>query len=84
MLDAEEYVASGQSIKKAQHAAAQQALEKTSFRLPEVKPKAKNASSLQGTKQVTPTVELNALAMKFNLTPVYVNLSPILHHYKVY
>ena len=46
------------SIKKAQHAAAAISLEKTSFKHPS--PKAKNMKNAN----ITPTVELNALAMK--------------------
>ena len=56
--DREEYSASGPSIKKAQHAAAAISLEKTSFKHPS--PKAKNMKNAN----ITPTVELNALAMK--------------------
>ena len=56
--DGEEYTATGPSIKKAQHAAAAIALEKTQFKHPA--PKAKNIKNAN----ITPTVELNALAMK--------------------
>ena len=56
--EAEEYTATGPSIKKAQHAAAAIALEKTQFKHPA--PKAKNMKNAN----ITPTVELNALAMK--------------------
>ena len=56
--DKEEYTATGPSIKKAQHAAAAIALEKTQFKHPA--PKAKNMKNAN----ITPTVELNALAMK--------------------
>jgi len=56
--EAEEYTATGPSIKKAQHAAAAIALEKTQFKHPA--PKAKNLKNAN----ITPTVELNALAMK--------------------
>merc|ERR1719348_2301578 len=56
--DKEEYSASGPSIKKAQHAAAAIALEKTQFKHPS--PKAKTMKNAN----ITPTVELNALAMK--------------------
>lgn len=71
----EEYTASGQSIKKAQHAAAQLALQKTSFQLAESKPKMKNQSVPQ-TSKPTPTVELNALTMKLNLLTLYNPLPP--------
>merc|ERR1719300_1591588 len=56
--ETEEYSASGPSIKKAQHAAAAISLEKTQFKHPS--PKAKNMKNAN----ITPTVELNALAMK--------------------
>ena len=56
--DVEEYMASGPSIKKAQHAAAAIALEKTKLRHPPPKQKVVKSTN------VTPTVELNALAMK--------------------
>ena len=72
----EEYIASGQSIKKAQHAAAQIALQYTSFQLPEPKEKMRNLCP-QNKKPITPTVELNALAMKLNLLSVYTNLTPL-------
>merc|ERR1719394_1376658 len=54
----EEYIASGPSIKKAQHAAAAISLEKTQFKHP--CPKSRNVKNAN----ITPTVELNALAMK--------------------
>ncbi|XP_029841135.2 double-stranded RNA-binding protein Staufen homolog 2 [Ixodes scapularis] len=54
----EEYQASGTSIKRAQHAAAQRALEETSLPRPVARP----ANHAQA--PLTPTVELNALAMK--------------------
>ncbi|XP_023326146.1 double-stranded RNA-binding protein Staufen homolog 2 isoform X2 [Eurytemora carolleeae] len=56
--DKEEFLASGPSIKKAQHAAAAIALEKTQLKHPA--PKLKPSKSAN----VTPTVELNAMAMK--------------------
>jgi len=56
--DKEDFIASGPSIKKAQHAAAAIALEKTQFKHPPPKP----ANSK--TTNVTPTVELNSIAMK--------------------
>ncbi|XP_064473325.1 double-stranded RNA-binding protein Staufen homolog 2-like [Ornithodoros turicata] len=61
----EEYRASGSSIKRAQHAAAQRALDETS--LPRPAPKGggtgrAGSGGLGGA--LTPTVELNALAMK--------------------
>jgi len=68
--DKEEYVASGPSIKKAQHAAAAIALEKTQFKHPS--PKSKNIKNAN----ITPTVELNALAMKRGEPTTYTFLEP--------
>ncbi|XP_078332855.1 double-stranded RNA-binding protein Staufen homolog isoform X2 [Crassostrea virginica] len=65
--DTEEYAASGPSIKKAQHAAAAEALEKTAFTHPPAKPSKPNQNSWMTdyrNQPITPTVELNALAMK--------------------
>jgi double-stranded RNA-binding protein Staufen len=56
--DVEEYVAQGASIKRAQHAAALMALEKTKFKKPEPKSERKSGMKL------APSVELNTLAMK--------------------
>ncbi|CAN7989129.1 unnamed protein product [Ixodes hexagonus] len=53
-----EYQASGSSIKRAQHAAAQRALEETLLPRPVARPSHPTQAPL------TPTVELNALAMK--------------------
>ena len=63
--DCEEYIASGPSIKKAQHAAAAIAMEKTKLKHPPPK------SRLVKNTNVTPTVELNALAMKRGEPTVY-------------
>jgi len=68
--DKEEYSASGPSIKKAQHAAAALSLEKTQFKHPT--PKQKNCKSAN----VTPTVELNTLAMKRGDPTTYTFLEP--------
>jgi len=68
--DKEEFTASGPSIKKAQHAAAAIALEKTEFKHPAPKPK--NTKSTN----VTPTVELNALAMKRGEETNYTFIQP--------
>merc|ERR1719158_1721711 len=68
--DKEEYIASGPSIKKAQHAAAAIALEKTQFKHPS--PKTKNLKNAN----ITPTVELNALAMKRGEPTTYTFLEP--------
>ncbi|XP_046444046.1 double-stranded RNA-binding protein Staufen homolog isoform X1 [Daphnia pulex] len=76
-LGEEQYSATGQSIKKAQHAAAELALKKTDYQVPEPKPKVKCMSNSQCDKPITPTVELNALAMKLNFQPVYTNLAPL-------
>lgn len=54
----EEYQATGSSIKRAQHAAAQRALDETSL----ARPVSRVPQRAQG--PLTPTVELNALAMK--------------------
>jgi double-stranded RNA-binding protein Staufen len=68
--DSEEYTASGPSIKKAQHAAAAISLEKTQFKHPSPKSRTvKNAN-------ITPTVELNALAMKRGEPTTYTFLEP--------
>ncbi|BES91831.1 Double-stranded RNA Hypothetical protein motif [Nesidiocoris tenuis] len=57
----EEYTADGASIKKAQHAAASIALVNTMYK----HPPPKSSRSQRGAKSnITPTVELNALAMK--------------------
>ncbi|KAF2352347.1 Double-stranded RNA-binding domain [Trinorchestia longiramus] len=55
----EQYKASGPSIKKAQHSAAQRALLETQYKLPPPKP-----VKVVRQSKLTPTVELNALAMK--------------------
>ena len=68
--DTEEYVASGPSIKKAQHAAAAISLEKTQFKHPS--PKSRNIKNAN----ITPTVELNALAMKRGEPTTYTFLEP--------
>lgn len=69
--DTEEYVASGPSIKKAQHAAAAIALEKTSLKHPPAKQKSSKSVNL------TPTVELNALAMKRGEPTTYTFLDKV-------
>lgn len=62
----EEYTASGTSIKRARHAAAQLALQKTSLKHPTPKTTGKGSNG-----PLTPTVELNALAMKRGEPAVY-------------
>ena len=77
----EEYSASAHSIKKAQQAAAQLALQNTHFQLPEPKPKAKNPLP-QSDKAITPTVELNSIAMKLgNLITILDNSHLNIHIY---
>ncbi|XP_014252626.1 double-stranded RNA-binding protein Staufen homolog 2 isoform X2 [Cimex lectularius] len=61
----EEYTADGASIKKAQHAAASIALKNTQYDHPPPK------SSRNQRGHITPTVELNALAMKRGEPTVY-------------
>lgn len=66
-LGDEEFAATGQSIKKAQHAAAKIALEQTKYRKPPPKSHRPGTTSMHVEPEnpsVTPTVELNALAMK--------------------
>lgn len=86
-LDNEEYEAEGPSIKKAQHSAAAQALAKTQLKHP---PPKTTRNSRQGIRagssgMVTPTVELNALAMKRGERTVYVvENGPPPHHTQPY
>ncbi|XP_046335336.1 double-stranded RNA-binding protein Staufen homolog isoform X2 [Haliotis rufescens] len=88
-LGEEEYSASGPSIKKAQHSAAAIALEKTSFTHPPPKPnRTPNMGSMTEidsrlpqdfqyeSNNITPTVELNALAMKRGEPAVYKPIEP--------
>lgn len=66
-LGTEEYAASGPSIKKAQHAAAAIALEKTQFKHPVPKPIKKKDGAMANCTvpdSLTPTVMLNALVMR--------------------
>ncbi|KAK5639109.1 hypothetical protein RI129_011601 [Pyrocoelia pectoralis] len=72
-LGNEEYEAEGASIKKAQHSAAAMALQQTEFKHPPPKTNRNNRGNLRnGSGMVTPTVELNALAMKRGERTVYV------------
>lgn len=73
-LGEEEYTASGLSIKKAQHAAATAALKQTNYKHPPPKPK-RNFSKLN-MDNLTPTVELNALAMKRGEPTIYSVMEP--------
>ncbi|KAL1464666.1 hypothetical protein WDU94_004293 [Cyamophila willieti] len=59
-LGDEEYQADGSSIKKAQHSAAQLALNSTAYK----HPPEKSTKPVTSRRNITPTVELNALAMK--------------------
>lgn len=71
-LGEEEYSASGPSIKKAQHAAADIALEQTQYKHPPPKPpRSMTDGSRWDSDSITPTVELNALAMKRGEPAVY-------------
>lgn len=74
--DKEEYSASGPSIKKAQHSAAAIALEKTEFKHPPPKLRkgAELLEDLENPTSITPTVELNALAMKRGEPAIYRNI----------
>ncbi|KAH9490575.1 hypothetical protein Btru_034158 [Bulinus truncatus] len=77
-LGDEEYSASGESIKKAQHAAAAIALNNTKHQQPPPKPSrySSNNSVESGDENITPTVELNALAMKRGEAAVYKAIEP--------
>ncbi|KAK3726189.1 hypothetical protein RRG08_031515 [Elysia crispata] len=70
-LGDEEYSASGESIKKAQHAAAAIALKETGHPHPPPKP-----PRYSGNENITPTVELNALAMKRGEAATYKAIEP--------
>lgn len=64
-LGTEEYEAEGASIKKAQHSAAAEALSKTQFKHPPQRTtRMIRTGNKFGPSGITPTVELNALAMK--------------------
>ncbi|XP_021921213.1 double-stranded RNA-binding protein Staufen homolog 2 isoform X3 [Zootermopsis nevadensis] len=76
-LGDEEYSAEGASIKKAQHSAASEALEHTQYKHPP--PKTQRNIRL-GKSNITPTVELNALAMKRGEPAVYTFMEPSHHH----
>ncbi|XP_026471360.1 double-stranded RNA-binding protein Staufen homolog [Ctenocephalides felis] len=80
-LGDEEYVSEGASIKKAQHSAAAEALQSTQYKHPPPKTtrgglrgssdKSGTSGRLGGGGNITPTVELNALAMKRGEPAVY-------------
>nr|XP_036225932.1 maternal effect protein staufen isoform X2 [Bactrocera oleae] len=72
-LGEEEYSAEGFKIKKAQHLAAAEAIEKTKYKHPVPKVIRRGADS-EGSSwraNITPTVELNALAMKLGQQTYY-------------
>lgn len=69
-LGEEEYAAEGLSIKKAQHAAAKEAILKTCYKHPPLKTNRTKLPS-KNSGNITPTVELNALAMKRGEPTVY-------------
>lgn len=73
-LGNEDYEASGPSIKKAQHSAADLALSSTQLKHPPPKTLRNTRPGLRSSASgmVTPTVELNALAMKRGERTVYV------------
>ncbi|XP_036624158.1 double-stranded RNA-binding protein Staufen homolog 2 isoform X2 [Trichosurus vulpecula] len=64
----------GSSIKKAQHAAANKALRETNLPKPTPRPPKNNINSNPGS--ITPTVELNGLAMKRGEPAIYRPLDP--------
>nr|CAD7461612.1 unnamed protein product [Timema tahoe] len=72
-LGEEEYSAEGASIKKAQHSAANEALQHTQYKHP---PPKTTRSVRLGKSNITPTVELNALAMKRGEPAVYTFIEP--------
>lgn len=76
-LGEEEYTSEGASIKKAQHSAASEACGKTKYKHPPAKTNRlkTNSRAPAGTGHITPTVELNALAMKRGEMTVY-NFDP--------
>ncbi|XP_025912079.1 double-stranded RNA-binding protein Staufen homolog 2 isoform X2 [Apteryx rowi] len=66
--------AEGSSIKKAQHAAASKALNETTLPKPTPRPPKNNVNNNPGS--ITPTVELNGLAMKRGEPAIYRPLDP--------
>lgn len=69
-LGDEEYSADGFKIKKAQHLAASKAIEETKYKHPPPKIRRNDEGSSTRT-HITPTVELNALAMKLGQRTYY-------------
>uniref|UniRef100_A0AAG5D690 DRBM domain-containing protein n=1 Tax=Anopheles atroparvus TaxID=41427 RepID=A0AAG5D690_ANOAO len=71
-LGDEEYTAEGASIKKAQHKAAGSAIAETKYKHPPARTKPRAKTGTRGNvSSFTPTVELNALAMKRGEPTVY-------------
>ncbi|XP_063700705.1 double-stranded RNA-binding protein Staufen homolog 2 [Culicoides brevitarsis] len=70
-LGDEEYTAEGPSIKKAQHTAASEAMNKTKYPHPPPKFNKTHKSTKTSEHNVTPTVELNSLAMKQGIQVTY-------------
>ncbi|XP_067409717.1 double-stranded RNA-binding protein Staufen homolog 2 isoform X2 [Emydura macquarii macquarii] len=73
-LGEQTWEAEGSSIKKAQHAAASKALNKTTLPKPSPRPPKNNINNNPGS--ITPTVELNGLAMKRGEPAIYRPLDP--------
>ncbi|KAM9278890.1 double-stranded RNA-binding protein Staufen homolog 2 [Cariama cristata] len=73
-LGEQTWEAEGSSIKKAQHAAASKALNETTLPKPTPRPPKNNVNSNPGS--ITPTVELNGLAMKRGEPAIYRPLDP--------
>ncbi|NWZ65574.1 STAU2 protein, partial [Acrocephalus arundinaceus] len=73
-LGEQTWEAEGSSIKKAQHAAASKALSETTLPKPTPRPPKTNVNNNPGS--ITPTVELNGLAMKRGEPAIYRPLDP--------
>ncbi|XP_075561323.1 double-stranded RNA-binding protein Staufen homolog 2 isoform X2 [Pelecanus crispus] len=73
-LGEQNWEAEGSSIKKAQHAAASKALNETTLPKPTPRPPKNNVNNNPGS--ITPTVELNGLAMKRGEPAIYRPLDP--------
>ncbi|XP_061851403.1 double-stranded RNA-binding protein Staufen homolog 2 isoform X1 [Colius striatus] len=73
-LGEQTWEAEGSSIKKAQHAAASKALNETNLPKPTPRPPKNNVNNNPGS--ITPTVELNGLAMKRGEPAIYRPLDP--------
>lgn len=70
-LGDEEYTAEGPSIKKAQHSAAHEAIGATKYKHPPAKTNRTKSGVKMNVGNITPTVELNALAMKRGEPTIY-------------